>query len=128
MRRRRFVPAAALAALVLVGCARAGPPPDSGVTGIVRVGPMCPVVQEGVDCPDSPLEADLEVRDAAGTVIARGRSGADGSYRIALPAGMYVLHPLSPSEAGLPFASPIPFEVQEGAWVELDVQYDSGIR
>ena len=77
MRRRRFVPAAALAALVLVGCARAGPPPDSGVTGIVRVGPMCPVVQEGVDCPDSPLEADLEVRGAAGTVIARGRSGAD---------------------------------------------------
>jgi len=38
---------------------------------------MCPVVQEGVDCPDSPLEADLEVRGAAGTVIARGRSGAD---------------------------------------------------
>src|SRR3990172_3784152 len=111
----RFI-AYLLCGLLLAACATAKATGDSGVEGMVWVGPTCPVVQEGVDCPDSPLEADLEVRGAAGTVIARGRSGADGGYRVALPAGMYVLHPLSPSEAGLPFASPIPFEVQEGAW------------
>jgi hypothetical protein len=114
--------------LILAGCGQARAAPDSGVAGLVWVGPMCPVVQEGVDCPDQPLEADLEVADADGKIVARVRSEADGSYRIPLEEGSYLLIPLSPGEAGLPFASPIPFEVAPGAWAELDVHYDSGIR
>jgi hypothetical protein len=95
---------------------------------MVWVGPNCPVVQEGVDCPDSPLEADLEVQNASGRVVARGRSGAHGAYRIPLAPGEYMLVPLSPSEAGLPFASPLPLVITAGKWEELDIFYDSGIR
>jgi hypothetical protein len=115
----------AILAALLAACG--GAPPDSGVEGRVWVGPTCPVVQEGLECPDAPLEADLEVVDSAGRVVARTRSAEDGTYRIPIPAGLYVLTPL-PGEAGLPFASPIPFEVPEGAWVTLEITYDSGIR
>lgn len=128
MQRLRSGVVVALLGLLLTACARSGPAPDSGVEGRVWVGPMCPVVQEGVDCPDRPLEADLEVLDSGGGVVARARSEADGAYRIPLAAGAYVLTPLSPGEAGLPFASPVPFEVPSGAWVTLDLHYDSGIR
>lgn len=124
----RPVAVAVFLCLILAGCGQAGAAPDSGVTGRIWVGPMCPVVQEGVDCPDQPLVADLEVADAQGKIVARVRSETDGFYRIPLEEGSYLLIPLSPGEAGLPFASPIPFEVASGAWVELDVHYDSGIR
>jgi hypothetical protein len=61
-------------------------------------------------------------------VVARARSAADGAYRIPLAAGSYIINPLSPSDLGLPFASPIPFEVPPGIWISLDIHYDSGIR
>jgi hypothetical protein len=88
---------------------------------------MCPVVQPGVECPDGPLEADLDVLDLGGRRVARARSAADGTYRIPLVRGSYVLTPL-PGDSGLPFAESVPIEVLEGAWLSLDVHYDSGIR
>jgi hypothetical protein len=113
--------------ILLVGCAASTPDGTSGVEGLVRVGPMCPVVQAGVECPDAPLEADLVIEDDSGRVIARARSSAAGAYRIALDPGSYVLVPQSPP-AGLPFAAPAAFEVPSGAWTVLDITYDSGIR
>ena len=111
----------------LAACSSAGPLPDSGVEGRVWVGPMCPVVQLGVECPDRPLEAEIDVLDSNGRIVARARSAADGTYRIALVQGSYVLTPL-PGESGLPFASPLPIEILDGTWLSLDVHYDSGIR
>jgi hypothetical protein len=126
--RRRTRWAAGLMGLLLAACATSAAPPESGVEGRVWVGPMCPVVQEGVPCPDQSLEAELEVTDSAGRVVARTRSEPDGSYRIPLAEGTYLMTPLSPSEAGLPFADPFPFEVAAGTWLSLDIHYDSGIR
>jgi hypothetical protein len=88
---------------------------------------MCPVVQEGVACPDRPLEAELDILDSYGRILTRSRSAADGTFRVPLEQGSYVLTPL-PGESGLPFASPIPIEVLDGAWLSLDIHYDSGIR
>ena len=117
-----------LLGFLLAACAASKPTGDSGVEGHVWVGPTCPVVQEGVDCPDAPLEADLEVRNASGRVVARSRSDVQGAYRIPLAPGEYTLLPLSPGEAGLPFASPLALVVTVGKWEELDIYYDSGIR
>lgn len=128
MRWLRSGAVVSLLGLVLTACAGPGDVPDSGIAGRVWVGPMCPVVQPGVECPDHPLEADLEVVDANGRVVARARSEADGTYRIPLAEGSYVLAPISPGESSLPFASPVPFEVPPGTWVSLDIHYDSGIR
>ena len=91
------------------------------------VGPLCPVVQPGVECPDRPLEAEIDVLDSDGRIVTRARSAPDGTYRIPLEQGSYVLTPL-PGESGLPFASPVPIEILAGIWMSLDVHYDSGIR
>ena len=91
------------------------------------VGPMCPVVQLGVECPDRPLEAEIDVLDSNGRIVTRARSAVDGTYRIPLVQGSYVLTPL-PGDSGLPFASPVPIEILDGIWMSLDVHYDSGIR
>src|SRR3972149_8970770 len=101
----RFI-AYLLCGVLLAACATAKATGDSGVEGMVWVGPTCPVVQEGVDCPDSPLEADLEVQDSFDRVVARARSDTQGTYRIPLAAGEATLAPLRPSEAGLPVAPP----------------------
>ncbi len=117
-----------LCGLLLAACAAPKATGDSGVEGKVWVGPTCPVVQEGVDCPDAPLEADLEVQNASGRVVARARSDAQGAYRIPLAPGEYTLVPLSPGNLGLPSASPLPLVITAGHWERLDVYYDSGIR
>lgn len=114
--------------ILLAACSGTTATGDSGVEGHVWVGPTCPVVQEGVDCPDSPLEADLEVRDSFGRVVARARSDVQGAYRIPLAPGEYTLVPLSPGEASMPFAAPLPLVITAGVWTELDIYYDSGIR
>jgi hypothetical protein len=88
---------------------------------------MCPVVRQGVACPDAPLEADLIVEDPSGRTIARTRSSPDGTYRLALDPGSYVMVPQSPP-AGLPFADRMPFEVAPGRWTSIEIVYDSGIR
>ena len=40
-----------------------GPPLGSGVRGLVTIGPMCPVIQKGVPCPDLPFSATIVVED-----------------------------------------------------------------
>lgn len=119
---------AVLIGLLLTACSGPARTLESGLEGHAWVGPMCPVVQEGVDCPDRALEADLEILDSNGGVTARLRSDEDGTFRIALAPGDYLLTVARPDEAGLPFASPIPFHVPEGVWTLLDAHFDSGIR
>ncbi|HLB63531.1 MAG TPA: hypothetical protein VJJ46_01715 [Anaerolineales bacterium] len=114
-------------ALLLAACASAPPAVDSGIEGTVWIGPMCPVVIAGTECPDQPYQAELEVLAADGAVLATVESDGRGRYRVGLPAGEYTLVPLSPA-AGIPSASPIPFTVMPGEWTRLDVHYDSGIR
>ncbi|HSB91105.1 MAG TPA: hypothetical protein VLD63_13900 [Anaerolineales bacterium] len=118
-----------LLAVLLAACASGNPSPtgDSGVEGHVFIGPMCPVVQVGTDCPDSPYQALLVVEDGRGREVGRTESSADGAYRIPLAAGSYRLVP-QPGESGLPWAEPIEVAVAEGVWVRVDIRYDSGIR
>jgi hypothetical protein len=106
-----------------------GPAPsgDEGVEGRVTIGPMCPVVQQGTECPDAPYTAVLVVEDERGREIARIESGADGSFQIALSPGTYQIVP-QPGDSGLPWAQPVPFTVVAGEWALVDIAYDSGIR
>ena len=101
---------------------------NSGVEGLVLIGPTCPAAQSGTECPDQPFEANLTILDLDGEEVAQGKSDADGIYRISLPPGEYVLVPEQPIPDIPPFASPIEFEVAPGEYVELDVLYDSGVR
>ena len=123
MFKRIFV----LFALVLSACTSINPTlTDSGVKGQVVVGPMCPVVQEGQECPDQPYQATLTVNNPNGKKIVQVQTDAEGRFKIPLEPGEYILHPESPNV--MPFASEQAVTVQAGKFTEVTVNYDSGIR
>jgi len=115
--------------LILAACAnRTATSADSGVRGIVLLGPTCPVVTEESPCPDRPL-ADTEIQVLRGSVeVATVRSGSDGRFEVALEPGHYVLQAMV--EAGGPgmFAKPLEVDVSANAWVDVTVSVDTGIR
>ena len=99
---------------------------DSGVQGEVRIGPVSPVEQPGVQN-DAPYAAALRIKKASGgKVVAETRSAADGSFRVALPPGEYILEPVNGDP--LPIAQSQEFTVAPGRFTTVRVDYDSGIR
>ena len=80
------------------------PLPQSGVAGLVTLGPNCPVIQQDNPCPDTPFEAELVITTSEGVEVTRTSSGTDGRYRVAVVPGEYVIVPQSPSGLHLPFA------------------------
>ena len=129
VRLRAGVRLVSILAWVLVLAACGNPPPaDTGVEGVVTIGPTCPVVRVGEDCPDQPYAAQLTVTDPHGKIIDRASADADGRYRIALAPGDYLLEAKAAGESPFPAAAVMPFTVNEGEWTRLDVTLDSGIR
>jgi hypothetical protein len=127
---RRLVPVIVLVALVAMLLLAAGcgekTVTDSGVQGEVRMGPVTPVEQPGVQN-DAPYAAVLRIKRASGgKVVAETRSAADGSFRVALPPGDYVLEPVNGDP--LPVAQSQDFTVTPGRFTTVRVDYDSGIR
>jgi hypothetical protein len=100
---------------------------NSGLEGLVTVGPQCPVLREGESCPDLPFAATLELRQA-GKLIVQFNSDASGKFRVAVRPGSYSLEPLSPAGRALPVAGPQAVTVLEGKFLNVTVLYDSGIR
>jgi hypothetical protein len=101
---------------------------SSGVRGQVLLGPTCPVEQEGSPCPDEPV-GGVEVRALTdGEAIAQTTSGEDGRFELELPPGRYTLEAVvGPDGPGM-FAKPVAVTVTAGAFVEVVVPVDSGIR
>jgi hypothetical protein len=122
--------ASGLAALWLAGwmaaCARL--PFDSGVAGQVLIGPMCPVVAAGAECPDRPFQAQLLIETPGGRQVAIIQSDDQGAFRQELAPGDYLLVPQPANSGAPPAASQRALEVVEGQWTEVKVIYDSGIR
>jgi hypothetical protein len=99
---------------------------DSGIQGQVFIGPMCPVVQVGEECPDQPYQALLTVNSPKGERIVQFQTDKEGRFRIPLQPGEYILHPESPNS--LPFAAEQSVIVEDGRYTQVIVNYDSGIR
>ena len=112
--------------LLLTACLQTPQPLDSGIEGNVMIGPMCPVMQEDVPCPDQPYQATLIILSTSGEKITQFKTDENGHFRVALAPGNYVLHPEAPN--GLPFATDLPFTVNEHNFTLLEISYDSGIR
>lgn len=103
-------------------------PANSGIAGKVLVGPMCPVMIEGQECPDPPYQATLTVNSLEGRQIVQFQSDEQGNFSIPLAPGEYILHPETPPDKPLPFAKDQRFTVAPGEYTRLIVLYDSGIR
>ena len=101
-----------------------------GIQGIVLLGPTCPVVQDPPEeeCADRPFQTTLAVTTSDGArVIKKFSSGADGKFSTALPAGEYSIRSAAAANI-LPYCSSESFTVSEGAYTEVAVYCDSGIR
>ncbi|RLT27744.1 MAG: carboxypeptidase regulatory-like domain-containing protein [Chloroflexi bacterium] len=113
---------------------RCTPAAESGIDGLVTVGPSCgPVAmpQQGgalLPCPDKPYQATLVFLDSQGREQARVTTGTDGRYRVTLAAGRYTVLPLNPPGQQFPRASTTEATVTSGSFTTVNVSYDSGIR
>jgi hypothetical protein len=124
----------ALAVALLAGCADHGDTTardQSGVAGQVHLGPQCPVEIAGDPCADEPAAgATVTVAkrlagdpNASGEVVARTTSDADGSYRVAVPPGRYVVT----ADAGMS-CELMDTRVTALAYSKVDIACDTGIR
>src|SRR5262249_35588871 len=107
--RRRAIPLSSAAVgwllLLALGLAACGPevqstietpPPtalDSGIPGIVLLGPVCPTGGREASPCLTPYAASLVITDSDGNVVTRISSGADGKFEVLLPPGDYVIQP-----------------------------------
>jgi hypothetical protein len=118
-------------AYLVGGCAGAFIPPDldSGISGVVLAGPTCPVqTPDHPECDDQPYAASIVVKNADGRfTVTRFTAGNDGRFRVPLFPGTYLLDPL-PGASGFPVSSPQTVVVQTGAFTDLTISYDTGIR
>ncbi len=133
MRRRTACASLIVLGLVLAMAACGGNggtgdtvPTDSGVQGEVRISPLNPVEQPGVEN-DGPYSATLRIRRASdGRLIAETTSDEAGLFRVPLLPDAYILEPVNGDP--LPTAPPQQFIVLSGQFTTLRVDYDSGIR
>ena len=119
----------------LAGCGEQGSPEadreQSGIDGRVHLGPQCPVEQEDHPCPDEPPQGSTvsilrhvsENSESVGDVIARTKTDADGSFRLTVAPGSYVVT----ADAGMS-CELVDVEVTASAHSRVDVACDTGIR
>ena len=114
--------------LAACGPSTASAPPNTGIRGIVTLGPTCPVEQVGEPPCVTPYAATLVITSADDdSVVARVSSGPDGAFTLDLPPGDYVIVP-EPGGDPFPLGQPVEVTVEAGAYTEIEVAYDSGIR
>ena len=111
------------------------PIPSSGgpwLVGVATAGPVCPVERNPPDpaCAPRPVVgAAIVVLDPGGREVARTATGTDGTYRAPVPAGSIRVE--AAPVAGL-MGTPAPFDAVmpagAGAWLRVDLAYDTGIR
>jgi hypothetical protein len=102
------------------------------LVGVATAGPVCPVERYPPDpaCAPRPVVgATIAVLDPGGREVASAITGADGTYRVAVPAGSVRVQ--AAPVAGL-MRMPAPIDVVvpagPGAWLRVDLAYDTGIR
>jgi hypothetical protein len=122
----------AACALALAGCSTApavtpslqatdGP---SGIAGVVLVGPECRRPTEASPCL-VPYQARLVILDPDGRIVGDVTSGPDGTFRIELPPGDYVVQP-SPGGDPYPRAEARSVTVVSGEMSEVEIDYERG--
>lgn len=129
----RFLVLLAVISLAACQAPGAGPtaPAPVEVSGVVRAGPVCPVVTQPADpaCDDRLVSgAVMLVTTPDGREVARATSGDDGGFTLHLAPGDYVVVP-QPVDGLMGTAAAVDVRVVAGeAPAPLSVTYDTGIR
>ena len=129
----RSVAIALSAALVLTPAACGGQQadpadaPTGGVRGVVTAGPQCPVVVAGSPCPDRPWQGTVRISATQGDVVREVETDDRGRFEVALGAGSYVI--VAVTDPGpMSAASSRTVTVTDGAWAQVTLMVDTGIR
>jgi hypothetical protein len=117
--------------LLFVACTPV--PQETGILeGHVTIGPLVPVVREGVPEPTPAPEVyasrQIVIYSSDGrTEVTRVQIDGQGNYRVELPVGNYVV---DINRAGIDRAKDLPYtvEIVAGQTTRLDVDIDTGIR
>jgi hypothetical protein len=132
--------AAALALAVLLGCNKSSSPtapsdpaslPHGRLSGVVTIGPNCPVESQTNPCPTPPSAYALRkilVYDQAKTkLIATVDIDQHGLYFIDLPPAKYVV---DLKRTGIDHSGDVPATVtiQSNVVTKLDINIDTGLR
>ena len=113
-------------------------PLDSGVSGIVLLGPTCPVIQESLpagrqvpdlNCADKPYKTTVQViaiGSPQSSPFAVVESDYQGQYRVMLPPGEYGLQPVGGNP--LPRCETKNVTIEPNVIKEVNLSCDTGIR
>lgn len=118
-----------LTILALASCGKGGTAqqPTSGIRGTTAVGPQCPVMQASSPCPDLPFDGTIRVSTPDGKVVEEVHTSADGTFEVRIDPGSYVVAPVLDG-GGPPSAAPVDVEVTAGAFAQVTMTIDTGIR
>jgi hypothetical protein len=102
---------------------------DSGIRGVVILGPLTPSLHIGDPVHVHPLETSLTIFNAQDdSVAATVRTRPNGTFSVSLPPGEYVVGPAVSSQIRLPSIEPVAVTVTPHSYAEVTVNADSGIR
>jgi len=105
-------------------------PFDSGVTGKVTIGPICPVMREGDDsCADKAYPTTVQVVRAGSTKdspFSTTKTDENGVYTLMLPPGEYDLQAIGGKP--FPYCGTKIINVEPGVVLGTDISCDTGIR
>ena len=100
---------------------------NSGIYGIVTIGPIKPVEREG-EINYKSYQAAIVIKTGDGLKeIEQFTSNNDGTFKIYLKPGKYILEPLKSSEP-FPIGTSVEAEVKPNQFTEIHLSFDTGIR
>ena len=114
------------ASLVFLGCHQQAPA-GTGIRGVVTLGPACPVETVNSPCPDTSFRGDVMATASDGTTTTVA-TDAQGGFAMDLREGTYVVTAIAPNGSGPPTPIPQTVRVDAGAYTQVTLEVDSGIR
>jgi hypothetical protein len=97
---------------------------DSGIRGVVRLEPACPV--EPCEHPFVPYVGTV-VASRDGDAVAATTTDAEGRFELRLSPGRYVVAPKA-EDAPVSFYKPLGIVVRPHQFTDVSLAFDSGIR
>jgi hypothetical protein len=116
--------------LLVVGCASSNSAAHGSGTVVGRVlsATSCPVERAGTPCPPRPVTGAAVVALRNGDVVASTHSGEGGRFRLALPAGRYVIRATNVGPLASTAQRQLTVDGQQGPALVIRLVVDSGIR
>ena len=123
-----FVGLGLLAGWLAPSAIQAAGHPHSGVIGQVFIGPTCPSIRVGFECPDRPFQTSISVYSDSGRFITEFTTDAAGQFELRLKPGRYVLVPDGAESPHPPYVAAVEVVVQQKEFTPVIITYDSGLR